>query len=231
MGCLCTHSPKKTEENQEIVTSTIKEEESTMAVSRTTFYKTAETGLSKHSTDRTYNASSFSSCLFDVFNKIRTQPKLFAEIIEQNKQFVFEVKDNKILFLKEGTPKIKLKKGVSAFDSCAQLLRKMQPLNALDYSKRLEIKVPERKEDWVKAQVIKHKIEKKKQEVLDDFGCFSFHYDLGSIDPLVSAVLQIVDDSNFDGFRRENILSEDFCFVGITDAKQNGKNICYVSFS
>ena len=231
MGCRCTFGPNKDENVDMNALSNMQEESPTVEASRAV-QKPVKEVLTQIDEEQTPRDNYFASLLFGTINSIRSNPAGFIETIEHYKQFVVTLKDGKTtVFLKEGTPKIKLKRGVEEFDYCIDLLRRMKPLDELKYSRHLEISIPEIKENWVKSQVIKEKMEEKKKEILTKFDSFSFHYDLGSEEPETSAVLQLVDDSNFEGFRRENILSEDFNYVGISSKSENGKNVCYITFS
>ena len=65
---------------------------------------------------------------------------------------------------------------------------------------------------------------KKKEDVKDKFNNVYCHFDIGSNNPVASTVLQIVDDSNFRGIRRSNILSNILKYVGYGHIKVKTKH-------
>lgn len=62
-----------------------------------------------------------------------------------------------------------------------------------------------------------------------DYTLFGFHFDYGMIDPILSSVLQLVDDNNCENRRRYNILNPEYRAVGIS-CKVIGKKFCSYFF-
>ena len=106
----------------------------------------------------------------------------------------------------------------------------MEPMKKLILKKDLNIEVPE-KEDY-KTEFINELFNQKKEELKDStYKNISCHYDIGSANAGVSAALQVVDDSNFKGARRNNILNTNFKYVGVGYSKLKAKHFCFFIFS
>lgn len=106
----------------------------------------------------------------------------------------------------------------------------MSEIPKLKVKKELCIEVPEKEE--YKNDYINELFTHKKEELKDSsFKNITCHYDIGSSNAAVSAALQIVDDSNFKGARRNNILNEKFKYVGYGSAKVKAKHYCFFIFA
>lgn len=74
--------------------------------------------------------------------------------------------------------------------------------------------------------MVKDLINQKRENTKNKYGVLQFHYDIGGLNPLVSVVLQVVDDNiTFNNTRRNNILDPDFDAIGI-DHFTVGKKMC-----
>jgi len=99
----------------------------------------------------------------------------------------------------------------------------LPPLKLCD---KLKLEVPENSSHWVKKEIVKELISKKKEEVKDKYTDLQFHYDIGGLNAFVSAIIQITDDNiTFNNTRRNNILDAEFDSIGI-DHYTIGKKIC-----
>ena len=108
-------------------------------------------------------------------------------------------------------------------------LSNLEPMNKLIVKKELELEVPEKEE--YKNDFINELFNAKKEELKDQFKNITCHYDIGSSNAAVSAALQVVDDSNFKGARRNNILNPNFKYVGIGMQKVKNKFYCFFLFA
>jgi len=90
----------------------------------------------------------------------------------------------------------------------------------------LKLEVPKNSQQWVKKNIVKELITQKKENVKNKYTNLQFHYDIGGLNPFISAIIQITDDNiTFNNTRRNNILDPDFDSVGI-DHNANGKKMC-----
>jgi hypothetical protein len=62
-----------------------------------------------------------------------------------------------------------------------------------------------------------------------DYTLFGFHFDYGMVDPVLSSVLQLVDDNNCENRRRYNILNPEYRAVGVS-CRVVGKKFCSYFF-
>jgi hypothetical protein len=134
------------------------------------------------------------------------------------------------LYVQEKIPKVTLNKGEPAFREAIEKLKTIQPMEKLKLKKELNMEVPEAEE--YKNEYINQLFAQKKEELKDgQFKNITCHYDIGSSNAVVSAALQLVDDSNFKGARRNNILNPNFKYVGFGSQKVKSKHYCFFIFS
>ena len=121
-----------------------------------------------------------------------------------------------------------LKNGEKLFISTLDIMKNFEGMNLLKWSDDLCLPIPDNFEDITKRETISNLLSD-----IEDLGKFSnigFYYDIGIKNPIISTVLQIVDDSPFRGNRRNNIMNSTFTHIGITSKIING-NICsYFTF-
>jgi hypothetical protein len=121
-----------------------------------------------------------------------------------------------------------LKNGEKLFISTLDIMKNFEGMNLLKWSDDLCLPISDNFEDITKRETISNLLSK-----IEDLGKFSnigFYYDIGIKNPIISTVLQIVDDSPFRGNRRNNIMNSTFTHIGITSKIING-NICsYFTF-
>jgi hypothetical protein len=71
----------------------------------------------------------------------------------------------------------------------------------------------------------------KKSKKSSEYSIFGFHFDFGMHDPVISSVLQLVDDNNCENRRRYNIMNSEYKAVGITNKVQGKKFVSYFFFA
>jgi hypothetical protein len=145
----------------------------------------------------------------------------------------------------EKTNKIGLKEGISKFNECKRFLLQIESCSELKYDKDLEIDISDDAELWLNNEYIKNKIIEKqllfsnessdeikeKDKKKKDYNIFGFHFDFGMHDPIISSVLQLVDDNNCENRRRYNIMNSEYKAVGITNKVQGKKFVSYFFFA
>ncbi len=174
----------------------------------------------------------FIELLFLEINEVRRNPASYIGVLNRNKSNIREMYPHKIFKEKCGN-KIKLLRGKDAFDDCISILEKTKPMKPLVFDNDLIIKIPHHKSLFLDKKVMVELIYEKKNSSKFHSKNFGFHYDIGSINPETSCVLQLVDDRCKKCYRRNNILNEEFNFIGISVERIPFQNnyIVYISFS
>jgi hypothetical protein len=174
------------------------------------------------------NAKIFGDIILTQFNNARTNPSGYADKLKnllknikpieinckykskETYEYVLEYSDNKLIGLPSGE---------SGFLKAIEHLKKCKPLSELQWSD--EIYIEFEVDDPANIEnIIKEKADKVKKK----FPRFSMHLDVVK-DPELSAILQIVDDTRFNGHRREAILNPKFKYMSLSQAKDNNRQL------
>ena len=171
-------------------------------------------------------ADNFSKYLFEQINKIRTDPQSFVGVIEDGKANIKKDKYGRLIF--NGKMKIGLAEGESAFNKTIEYLKKLNPMEPLEFDQNLAVPPPTNVHD------IKDK-DDLKRKVLNMMGngmvIRSYWRDVVR-DPEISFLLMIVDDNGIkSGMRRKDILNPTMKYIGITSAEINKQFVCYLALS
>ena len=168
--------------------------------------------------------------MLELINKIRSDPKSYAEVIEDSIQNIIEVEndeENAPRYIYKKKVKVALSKGEPAFIEAAEKLRNMKPVHPLELKNEINISLPDKEEDIKDSSYLKEQVKILRETTNVDV----FYKDLIKI-PEVSALLMIVDDSTKSpGKKRQAVLNPDYKYIGIT-SKFIGKTfIAYFTFS
>ena len=171
-------------------------------------------------------ADNFSKYLFEQINKIRTDPQSFVGVIEDGKANIKKDKYGRLIF--NGKMKIGLAEGESAFNKTIEYLKKLNPMEPLEFDQNLAVPPPTNVHD------IKDK-DDLKRKVLNMMGngmvIRSYWRDVVR-DPEISFLLMIVDDNGIkSGMKRKDILNPTMKYIGITSAEINKQFVCYLALS
>lgn len=171
-------------------------------------------------------ADNFSKYLFEQINKIRTDPQSFVGVIEDGKANIKKDKYGRLIF--NGKMKIGLAEGESAFNKTIEYLKKLNPMEPLEFDQNLAVPPPTNVHD------IKDK-DDLKRKVLNMMGngmvIRSYWRDVVR-HPEISFLLMIVDDNGIkSGMRRKDILNPTMKYIGITSAEINKQFVCYLALS
>jgi len=157
------------------------------------------------------------SFLFEL-NKCRLNPEQYTYKVLAHMKFIKQDNTNtkfiNYMYKRDGEANIMLNKGKEAFEKCIEILHNTQPLKPLELKSELTIKVPDDKELWTDIEFLKRKCNEKKEEY-NTIQENAFHFDIGSSNPEVSLIMQLVDDTSFRGIRTSNLLSKEFKYIGI----------------
>ena len=183
-----------------------------------------------------YSLNNLTNSLFYYINLIRTDPINFIEIIKKyiekiiKKNNIFYIEINKDFY-------ITLNKGKIIFEECIELLKNIKnkkrfilndslKFNFEDMFNNNIIEKSNEIEYYTSINFLEKILVYKKNEINNLYDIKAFHYDKGCDNTEASAVLQIVDDSQADFFRRKNLLSN-FDYIGISTLKLKDNVYCY----
>lgn len=175
-------------------------------------------------------------------NLIRTSPLTYSDKIKDFMKFInTDDKNNRKFILVNKKTKLNLLKGEEAFLNCLEILSeldnklKSQKTFLRELELRDELKFPfpfDEPEKCISKEYIKETLLKLKSSMGFNFKMKGFHYDLSTNDPEISTVLQIVDDNNSFGKRRNMLLDETIKYIGINIGKLKDNLFCiYMVFA
>ena len=183
-----------------------------------------------------YSLNNLTNSLFYYINLIRTDPINFIEIIKKYIEKIIK-KDNMIYIEINKDFYITLNKGKITFEECIESLKKIKNKKSFKLDDNLKFNFEDmfnnniiEKIDDIEYYTSYDFLEKiliyKKNEINNLYDIKAFHYDKGCDNTEASAVLQIVDDSQADLFRRKNLLSNAE-YIGISTLKLKDNVYCY----
>lgn len=163
--------------------------------------------------------SNFEVLMLNEINSVRLTPKNFSIKL---KNLIPMIKsnpsNNKIFLIYDDDVKIELKKGVVAFKSCIEYLnnRNNITLEPIEFVEDLAIPFPHHNSKLcLDKNYISKCIDDIREKIKNKYDIFDFQYDI-SPNPVLSTIIQVVDDTNANFQRRNNILSESVKYVGIS---------------
>lgn len=123
--------------------------------------------------------------------------------------------------------KIELKSGLAAFNQCIELFNKrthsIEPIELVD---ELSIPFPKDTNLILDKDYISKCIENIKSTTNNRYDIFDFQYDI-SPNPVLSTMIQVVDDTNSNYQRRNNILNENVKYIGISHGEFRKGIFCF----
>jgi hypothetical protein len=173
----------------------------------------------------------FDKLLFEAINKVRADPPAWSEkVLDMIKLIQKDPKTGKLFISpKEGT-RIGLINGEEGIKQAAFILKNTKPMPPLQHSDALLVELPQNPEMRFKKEGMLEVLEKLKEKPNFNTKNVFFNVDKGIYDPLLCLMTQIIDDTNFKGKRRENILNPNLTQIGITSSKDENFG-CYLTFS
>ena len=171
--------------------------------------------------------------VINLINKIRINPKDYANIIEESMKNIVEEEsetdssERTIIYKSE--IKVALFKGREAFEEAANELRNMEPMEPLEFREENCLDLPDNIEDYDNSNFLKNKV---KEKLENNIHINVFYKERVNI-PDISVLLMIVDDrkKKDSGKKRKAILNRDFKYIGITSKYIDNIFIAYFSFS
>jgi len=194
------------------------------------------------STLNIYSSNAFALEMLREINLIRTNPIAYASKIKEFIKFIYtDEKNNRKYILVNKNTKLNLLKGEEAFLNCLDFITeldknlKSQKTFLHEFELKDELKFPfplDEPDKCISNEYIKENFVKLKLSLGFRFKLKGFHYDLSTNDPEISTLLQIVDDNNSSGKRRNMLLDENVKYVGINIGKLKDNIFCiYLVFA
>ena len=187
--------------------------------------------LERLNEERNAKYAEYPDKMVQIINKIRENPKAYADFIEDSIKYIVEEPDKedetktKLIFKKK--VKVALNRGESAFHEAAEILRKMEPMAPLEFNGNICIPLPQDDEELKDPGYLREQVRIMKENNNIDL----FFKDLIKL-PDVSALLMVVDDSvKNSGRKRQAILNKDFKYIGINSHFVGKTFLAYFSFS
>lgn len=168
----------------------------------------------------------FDNNMLGLLNAVRSDPVFLNEKIKEFTKFISQDKStNKSFFNVNNSTKINLLKGKEAFLSCCEILQEMSEkikskalnLEKLELKDELKFPFPEGNPSLCnKKEYISEKITELNENLKNKFRIKGFHYDMSPNNAETSLIMQIVDDNNSNGKRRNIIFDDKIKYVGIS---------------
>lgn len=159
-----------------------------------------------------YQITDYVKRVFNLINKIRTNPSEFISAIEQAEKYIIEKNDRKI-FQSNGL-KISLNEGKSMFKDCADYLKTLSPMEELNFCDDIVLECPTEEIQIKDKNIFREKVLEKKNK----YGILAYFKDAICI-PEISVLLMMVDDSAKNPRKkREALLNPNYKFIGISSS-------------
>lgn len=179
----------------------------------------------------------FANKLLNEINLIRNDPQVYANKVEHMMQFIQP--NNELIFNPSAIPfmfeygdmkRIGLRTGEEGFVKCIEYLKSVKSLlPELKWNEEIRIDLSEC--DDFTSDSFQLIIEQKKEIIGNKHPLFSVNIDVVP-DPEISALLQLIDDTPFQGKRRDAILNPEFTYLAISQGKDKKKRLfTFISFA
>ena len=197
--------------------------------------KISSTNLNSNEDEK---SQQYNTKLFNLINKIRENPYLYANIIEQSKKNIVIKRDiiknektgienEKVKIIYKEKLKVALCRGEPAFTEAIEILRNTNPLSPLKINPDIIIPLPEFESQTKDSSYLKNFVSQMREKINIDI----YFKDLIK-DPDISALLMIVDD-NFKnaGKKREAVLNSEYKYIGISSKFYKKSFVAFLAFS
>ena len=177
---------------------------------------------------------SLRNSMLNEINNSRYNPLNLISKIQKYSQLIHISKKNCFYIKVDEKNKIKLYKGIKLFEQCEIYLKGLNSFPPFLLRNEMTFPFPEIKNKIsIKEctnQFYLNKTLKKINENLEknyNISIINFHYDIMTSNTELSVVLQIVDDTNSNFHRRNNIFRKEGKYIGINVAKISEELFCY----
>jgi hypothetical protein len=170
----------------------------------------------------------FSIKMLDEINQIRLNPLEYAKKLESMMRYIKQVKFRNIfIFAYPGTEKVSLPSGTNSFLQVINILKETPSVEALNYNDEIKIQIEKSNFDHNRLKKI---ISEKRKKIKAKYPQFIVNLDIIT-NPIVSVVMQLIDDNPFQGQRRDAILNKNYGHFAVsqfTDGTERTFNlVCF----
>lgn len=163
------------------------------------------------------------------FNFVRADPKSFLKKIGHYEQFIKH--SDSYIMLEYENASYRLNSS-HAFEELSIMLDSTTDLAPLELRQELQILIPDGPSMVKNYDYIANQFVMKKIVLANKYTHFSFHLSRGSLNAELSTFLQLLDDASINRQRRNNILNENFCSIGVSIARiEENSFLCYIVFA
>lgn len=181
-------------------------------------------GLKIQQDNENEDYNKFNCMALSLINQVRREPKMYANKILDNIQYIITEKENKVYKRKV---KVLLNRGEPAFREAANYLSSLEPMNELVMKPEIIIPLPASEEEMNDNLTLTNKVMK----IRENYNINVYFKNMIK-NPEIAVLLLIVDDSvNSPGKKRKAILNPDFRKIGIDSKFLGNKFISHFSFS
>ena len=169
----------------------------------------------------------YSRIIFDYINKLRTNPKSIASLIDENKKYIF-IEENNDIYFKKNNKRYLLFQGYPIFIETINILNNLEPMNKLVYNKNITIKRPDNEDyinnlDYLKFQV---------EELQNNGNHISSYWKEKIKDPEIVFLMMVIDDNNIKaGLKRKDLINPEIKYIGISSVEIDDNFACYITLS
>ena len=168
----------------------------------------------------------YSRYLLEQINRIREDPQAFIGVIEDAKANIIKDRFGRTIY--NGKIKIALSRGEAAFNEAIEYLKKINPMDSLEYISYITVIPPQTERDIKDKDDLNRKVT---DMINGGINIKSYWRDVIK-DPEISFLLMIVDDNGIkSGMRRRDILNPNLKFIGISSVEINKEFVCYITLS
>lgn len=183
--------------------------------------------VQSHRPDSNDSKGNYLETMVNEINLVRTQPKDFSNKISKVVNMIHVV-DNKNVLIFDDAIQIEIGRGKEAFMSCIQYLNtKAKVVQPLTHINDLVLPFPSETGDLVLSKdYLTNELEKINNKVEGKYSIIDFQYDI-SPNPIISTLLQVVDDTSSSLKRRKNILNKHAKYIGISYGLMKKNIYCF----
>ena len=167
----------------------------------------------------------YSRCLFELINKIRTDPQSYITYIEEAKNNIIKDKYGRNIY--NGKVKVALNEGIYIFNNAINYLENINPMEKLQYNELITIPSPQNENEITDVDYMNYKM----KNIINNckFAIKSYWREI-ICEPEVCLLLMIVDDNGQkSGMRRSDILNPNMKYIGISSNEINGFFACFIT--
>lgn len=181
------------------------------------------------------SSENFNEILINEINVIRTDPYEYCNKLNKITKHVVHNNNssntpNKFYFKYPNCKKIYLPSGILAFYNIIEILKYISPMKKLKWNE--EILIDLSKFEYITPDLLRKIISTKKKELKKIYSNFHVNIDIIPV-PQLSVIFQLIDDNEFNGIRRNIIISPNISYICASHShnKITNKHFTVISFA